>query len=158
MRFPGQVYDATTGNHYNYFRDYDPKLGRYMQADPIGLNGGLNRYRYVFGNPLSLIDPLGLNTLAACGNPANAAACAEAGIGPSIPGAVLPFIPKKDDDEKTSAPPPGQCKDGDDCKKEMEACITLCKKAKFDNDLPNVWGGDRNKCLKGCLSKRCGGN
>ena len=60
LRFPGQIYDAITGHHYNYFRDYDPKLGRYMQADPIGLNGGLNRYGYVGQSPLMFIDPFGL--------------------------------------------------------------------------------------------------
>ena len=41
LRFPGQYYDAETGTHYNYFRDYDPSTGRYMQSDPTGLQGGL---------------------------------------------------------------------------------------------------------------------
>jgi RHS repeat-associated protein len=60
LRFPGQYFDAETGLHQNYFRTYDPTLGRYREADPIGLEGGENPYIYVFNNPLNLIDPSGL--------------------------------------------------------------------------------------------------
>jgi RHS repeat-associated protein len=61
LRFPGQVFDREVDLHYNHFRTYAPTLGRFMQSDPIGLAGGLNTYVYVEGNPLSRIDPEGLD-------------------------------------------------------------------------------------------------
>ncbi|MET3120335.1 RHS repeat-associated protein, partial [Undibacterium sp. GrIS 1.8] len=60
LRLPGQVYDAETGLHQNYYRDYDPQLGRYSTPDPIGIEGGINPYSYVNSSPLINIDPLGL--------------------------------------------------------------------------------------------------
>lgn len=60
LRLPGQVYESRTGLNYNYFRDYDPQVGRYVESDPIGLLGGLNTYSYVDGNPVSAIDAMGL--------------------------------------------------------------------------------------------------
>ena len=60
LRLPGQVYDAETGLHQNYYRDYDPRTGRYTTPDPMGVEGGLNPYTYAASNPLANIDPLGL--------------------------------------------------------------------------------------------------
>ncbi|MBC3917315.1 hypothetical protein H8L32_07500 [Undibacterium sp. CY18W] len=60
FRFPGQYYDSETNLHYNYFRDYDPQAGRYVESDPIGLNGGINTYTYVNGRPFAMRDRFGL--------------------------------------------------------------------------------------------------
>jgi len=60
IRFPGQYFDAETGLHYNRFRYYDPGIGRYISADPIGQAGGINLYPYAALNPTNEIDPLGL--------------------------------------------------------------------------------------------------
>ena len=92
LRFPGQYYDRETNLAYNYFRDYDPAAGRYIQSDPIGawlyrdmafrslgnvapvnpkftrlLYSALPRYNHVYGyamqNPLSYSDLFGLDPL-----------------------------------------------------------------------------------------------
>jgi RHS repeat-associated protein len=60
LRLPGQYLDDETGLHYNWHRFYDAQVGRCVTEDPVGLEGGYNRYAYVGGNPLSWIDPTGL--------------------------------------------------------------------------------------------------
>jgi RHS repeat-associated protein len=59
LRFPGQYFDRETGLAYNLRRDYDPALGRYIESDPIGLDGGMNTYAYAESSPLLFVDPTG---------------------------------------------------------------------------------------------------
>ena len=66
LRFPGQYFDAESALNYNYFRDYDPGTGRYIESDPIGLRGGPNTFGHAFQNPIMQIDPSGLEVRFAC--------------------------------------------------------------------------------------------
>jgi RHS repeat-associated protein len=61
LRLPGQFTEAETGGlHQNWNRNYDPSLGRYIEADPLGLGAGQNVYAYAGADPLSFVDRLGL--------------------------------------------------------------------------------------------------
>lgn len=56
LRFPGQYYDAATGQFYNHNRFYNPEFGRYMEPDPSGMAGGWNPYVYTLNNPIMYLD------------------------------------------------------------------------------------------------------
>ena len=88
QRFPGQYADAESGYSYNYFRDYDPTTGRYVQSDPIGLDAGMNTYFYVGGEPISYIDPYGLKSFS-CRKPLDAFGGTGTKTGPDLPGNPL---------------------------------------------------------------------
>ncbi len=63
LRFPGQYLDSESGLNQNWFRDYDPSIGRYVESDPSGIDGGVNVYGYVESAPITHEDPKGLAPL-----------------------------------------------------------------------------------------------
>jgi RHS repeat-associated protein len=84
LRFPGQIYDIESNLHSNGHRDYDPRLGRYVESDPIGLEGGINTYAYAGNDPVNAIDPLGLDPKSNESNACRAAAGGNAAGGGGV--------------------------------------------------------------------------
>jgi RHS repeat-associated protein len=89
LRFPGHYHDPETGLHYNRFRYYSPELGRYLQSDPAGQEGGINLYAYPV-DPLTSADIDGLRRSGAGGRRAGSSSRrATAGTNPGCPGRSL---------------------------------------------------------------------
>jgi len=130
LRFPGQQFDDETALHYNYFRDYDPAIGRYIESDPIGQFGGVNTYGYVSGDPASGIDPYGLYKV--YGN----------WCGPDWTGGLAkPWNDLTESERETVKPPidqlDGACRDHDQCY------------GKCGTDYPCDPSG-RSRCFRSC--------
>ncbi|TAG70828.1 MAG: RHS repeat-associated core domain-containing protein, partial [Burkholderiales bacterium] len=99
LRFPGQLADGESAKYYNYFRDYDSSVGRYLKSDPIGLGGGINTFGYTKANPIHYRDVTGLTaekppncrdgncTVPMCPSPSGPVPCPEP---PKVPPKLPP--------------------------------------------------------------------
>ncbi|MES2282083.1 MAG: RHS repeat-associated core domain-containing protein [Pseudomonadota bacterium] len=144
LRYPGQYADAESGLSYNYFRSYDSGSGRYTQADPVGLDGGWNRFGYVYGNPLKFADPLGLQKTA------------DEMLGPDSKDQAIspdyPVTPRRPSPPPMPPPPPTPPEGGepwpgaDDWRGQ---CIRLYTQCQNQN-----WGGDCGACLNKCTAQQ----
>lgn len=142
-RFPGQWFQFEAGLHANWHRTYDPTLGRYLEADPLGFPDGPNRYAYVGSSPLMFVDPEGRQAIIVGPRPIPIPIPT-----PGITPRPLPILP----------PTRGRPQAGEDCVEELNECDKLCQRASCDPDMKSVWYGSWSKCIRGCLSARCGGN
>lgn len=151
-RFPGQYADAENSLSYNLMRDYDPSIGRYVQADPLGLGGGLNIYGYANQNPTQNIDPSGRNAIPMVAvmcleTPLNLAVCL--GTGAYVlytltnchhTEAVLP-----DDESGSGANPPDTS--SDQPTKPDEGCV-YCVKGDKTNSGKDYIGSTNDKATR----------
>lgn len=100
LRFPGQYWDRETNMHYNFNRDYLPGVGRYLQSDPIGLDGGMGPYIYAASNSLVFTDDEGLRVVfgggGLTGGGGAAGAAGRGGSGSSSGGHASPYDEGRD--------------------------------------------------------------
>jgi RHS repeat-associated protein len=94
LGYPGQYYDAEFGTWHNGYRDYLADTGKYLQSDPLGLDGGINTYAYLGGNPVQQIDPSGT----ICITPEQAKAA-----GSAVGGAIIAAVAYKGDPRMIAA-------------------------------------------------------
>jgi RHS repeat-associated protein len=55
-------HEGNDGVYYARYRNYDSEIGGFISRDPLGYPDGPSAYTYVIGNPINLVDPLGLDS------------------------------------------------------------------------------------------------
>ena len=148
LRSPGQYFDSERGLHYNYFRDYDSSIGRYVESDPIGLDGGINTYAYVGGNPLSYVDPQGL--LRVCS--VLTGVCWDTSPPPFNPDNPYPPRPTPKRPYWPPPPPDDRSSGGEAWPKDDKGfCIRT-----YANCINHDWTGSCEACLNRCTGSGTG--
>ncbi len=162
-RYAGMFHHPATGFYLTWYRPYQPQTGRWLSRDPIGVAGGINLYAYVEGNPISKIDPLGLEAIfpAPVAFPAipawlgPAAGLGLAGYGGwQFGSAIYPHIAIPLGDAIDAV-----CADSDEerCQKVRTSCIQGC--SDFVLQKPRGrrtdWGSgaDFDRCVRQCLDR-----
>jgi RHS repeat-associated protein len=150
-RFPGQYFDAESGLHYNYFRDYEPGSGRYVQSDPIGLDGGENTYGYTLSNPILYQDAQGTTAVATALPWIKVCIAAGAGAAAALLTRALISYAYCDTCPLTM-------EETEECKKERYRCHPICSDECVDRGWRSDAPGCYRKCIRRCMPTVCADN